>query len=140
MPFLGSLLILFLILPPLHSVESLWATCTEISAPLSPAPAGCKWTLLQSWRQLLFKASGASGKEPAYLFRRHKSHVFDPWVGKIPGGGHGSPLQCSCLEHPVDRGAWGAAVHGVTKSWTRLKQLSRQAVLLVCILRFHQQQ
>ena len=36
----------------------------------------------------------------------------------------------------MDRGAWGAAVHGVARSWTRLKQLSRQAVLLVCILRF----
>ena len=31
---------------------------------------------------------------------------FDPWVGKIPGGGHGSPLQYSCLENPMDRGAW----------------------------------
>ena len=45
---------------------------------------------------------------------------FDPWVGKIPGEGHGNPLQYSCLENPTDRGAWRAAVHGVTKSWTRL--------------------
>ena len=40
-----------------------------------------------------------------------------PWVRRAPGGGHSSPLQCSCLENPVDRGAWGATVHGVTKSW-----------------------
>ena len=33
-----------------------------------------------------------------------------------PGGGHGNPLQYSCLENPMDRGAWGATVHGVAKS------------------------
>ena len=33
-------------------------------------------------------------------------------------GGNGNPLQCSCLENPMDRGAWPATVHGVTKSWT----------------------
>ena len=36
------------------------------------------------------------------------------------GGGHGNPLQYSCPENPMDRGAWWAAVHGVTKSWTQL--------------------
>ena len=40
------------------------------------------------------------------------------------GEGNGSPLQYSCLENPVDGGAWWAAVHGVTQSWTRLKRLS----------------
>ena len=40
------------------------------------------------------------------------------------GGGNGNPPQCSCLENPRDRGAWWAAVHGVSKSWTRLKRLS----------------
>ena len=43
---------------------------------------------------------------------------FDPWVGKIPGGGHGNPLQYSCLENPMDRGAWQATVHRVTNSRT----------------------
>ena len=42
--------------------------------------------------------------------------------GRCPGGGHGSPLQYSCLENPMDRGAWRATVHGVTKSQTRLKR------------------
>ena len=37
-----------------------------------------------------------------------------PGWGRSPGGGHGNPLQCSCLENPMDRGAWRAAVHGVT--------------------------
>ena len=36
------------------------------------------------------------------------------------GEGNGTPLQYSCLENPMGRGAWYAAVHGVTKSWTRL--------------------
>ena len=44
-----------------------------------------------------------------------------------PGGGHGNPLQYSCLENPMDRGAWWAVVHGVSKSQTRLKQLSMHA-------------
>ena len=43
-----------------------------------------------------------------------------PGSGRSPGGGHGNPLQYSCLEHSMDRGAWWATVHGVTKRWTRL--------------------
>ena len=44
---------------------------------------------------------------------------------------HGNPLQYSCLENPMDRGAWQAAVHGVTKSRTRLKRLSTHAGILL---------
>ena len=40
------------------------------------------------------------------------------------GEGHGNPLQCSCLENPADRGAWWAAVYGVTQSRTQVKWLS----------------
>ena len=47
-----------------------------------------------------------------------------PGSGRSPGGGHGNPLQYSCLGNPMDRGAWQAEVHGVAKSQTRLKQLS----------------
>ena len=47
--------------------------------------------------------------------------------GRSPGGGHGNPLQYSCLENPMERGAWQAAVHGVTKSQTQLRKLSTQA-------------
>ena len=43
-----------------------------------------------------------------------------PGSGRSPGGGNGNPLQYSCLENPMDRGAWWATVHGVTKSWTGL--------------------
>ena len=41
-----------------------------------------------------------------------------PESRRSPGGGHGNPLQYSCLENPMDRGAWWATVHGVTKSQT----------------------
>ena len=47
-----------------------------------------------------------------------------PGSGRPPGGGHGNPFQYSCLENPVDRGAWQAMGHRVAKSWTRLKRLS----------------
>ena len=47
-----------------------------------------------------------------------------PELGKSSGGGHGNPLQYSCLGNPMGRGAWRATVHGVTKCWTRLKRLS----------------
>ena len=43
--------------------------------------------------------------------------------------GHGSPLQASCLENPMERGAWQAIVHRVTKSWTQPKRLSMQALI-----------
>ena len=43
-----------------------------------------------------------------------------PGSGRSPGEGNGNPLQCSCLENPMDRGAWQATVHRVAKSWTQL--------------------
>ena len=47
-----------------------------------------------------------------------------PGLGRSPGGGHGNPLQCSCLENPMDRGAWQTTLDGVAKSRTRLMQFS----------------
>ena len=52
-----------------------------------------------------------------------------PGLGRSPGGEHGNPVQYSCLEHPIDRGAWQAMVHRVTQSWTQLKQLSMHACM-----------
>ena len=43
-----------------------------------------------------------------------------PEWGRYPGGGNGNPLQCSCLGNPIDRGAWQATVHGITKSQIQL--------------------
>ena len=70
-------------------------------------------------------AGGASGKEPAYQCRLDIRDVSTiPGSGRSPGVGHGNPLQYSCLENPMDRGAWQAAVHRVAQSWTQLKRFS----------------
>ena len=45
-----------------------------------------------------------------------------PGLGQSLGEGNGNPLQYSCLENFIDRGAWQAMVHGFTKSWTRLSK------------------
>ena len=41
-----------------------------------------------------------------------------PGLGRLPGEGNGNPLQCSCLENPMDQEAWWATVHRFAKSWT----------------------
>ena len=57
-------------------------------------------------------------KKPAHQCRRQKRH---------PGAGHGNPLQYSCLENPMDRGAWWTTVHRVAKSQTRLSMRTHNA-------------
>ena len=61
--------------------------------------------------------SGSDGKESACSVRDLGSI---PGLGRSPGEGHGNPLQYSCLENPMDRGAWQATVRGVAKSQTQL--------------------
>ena len=58
-----------------------------------------------------------SDKEPTCQGRRLR---FSPWVGKIPWRRKWQVIQYSCLENPLDRGAWQATVHGVEKSLTQL--------------------
>ena len=55
-------------------------------------------------------------------------------LGRSLGGGHGNPLQYSCLENPMARGAWRATVHGAAKSRTRLKRLNThtQGAISMC--------
>ena len=47
-----------------------------------------------------------------------------PGLGRSPGEGNGNPLQYSCLENPMNGGAWQAALHGVAKSQTRLSNFT----------------
>ena len=47
-----------------------------------------------------------------------------PGLGRAPGEGNGNPLQYSCLENPMDGGAWWATVHGVAKSRTQLSDFT----------------
>ena len=67
-------------------------------------------------------------EEPGGLQSMGSLRVGHDWVTSLSlsciGEGNGNPLQCSCLENPRDRGAWWAAVYGVTQSQTRLKRLS----------------
>ena len=60
------------------------------------------------------KASASSVGDPGSI----------PGSGRSPGEGNGYPLHYSCLENPMDRGAWQATVHRVAKSWTRLSDFT----------------
>ena len=69
--------------------------------------------------------TNAGGLRDAGLKKKKKRDAgLIPRSGRSPGEGHGNPLQCCCLENPMDRGARWATVHGVTKSQTWLKRLS----------------
>ena len=72
---------------------------------------------------------GADGKEPTASAGdiRDVGSILEP--GRSPEGRHINPLQCSCLENPMNRGAWRATVHRVTKSLTRLKRLSIHSLI-----------
>ena len=64
-----------------------------------------------------WSSQGPVVKNP-HSVQEHRRLGFAPWSGRSPGGGNGTPLQHSCLENPVARGAWQATVHGVTESDT----------------------
>ena len=73
--------------------------------------------VLNAFSTFAISPGGSDGKESAYT-------AGDPGLiagsGRPPGEGNGNPLQYSCLESSMDRGAWQATVHGVTKSQTQL--------------------
>ena len=55
-----------------------------------------------------------------------------PGSGRSPGEGNGNPLQYSCLENPMDGGAWRATVHGVAQSWTGLSDRTHTLCPFYC--------
>ena len=76
---------------------------------------GAEGHILQLKKKI--KINWCNGKEPACQHRKHKTHNrLIPGSGRSPGGGNCNPLQCSCLENPMDRGASWATVHDVAKS------------------------
>ena len=79
---------------------------------------------------------GASGKESSCYCRRHKKHKLILGWENSPGGQYSNPLQDSCLEIPLNRGAWRAIVHRIAKSQTRLKRLSTHTCMHIhnCIV------
>ena len=71
----------------------------------------CRVKAMASQVALVVKNPPASAGDPRDL-------GSIPGSGRSPGGGHGNPLQYSCVEKAMDRGAWWATVLGVPKSWT----------------------
>ena len=92
----------------------------EVEKAMAPHSSTLAWKI--TWME-----------EPGRLQSMGSLWVGHDWTTSIDfsllciGEGNGNPLQCSCLENPRDRGAWWAAVYGVTQSQTQLKWLSNIA-------------
>ena len=81
------------------------------------------------WRSSAWRAEMSHSSQVALVVKNPSANAGDirhagsiPGLRTSPGGGHGNPLQCSCLENSTDRGIWWATVHRVQKNWTWLKQ------------------
>ena len=79
----------------------------------------------------VLSAHGASGNEPTRQCRRWKRCGLDFWVEKIPWRRAEQPTPVFLPGESMNRGVWGTIVHGVTKTWTPLKQLSTQHMVVV---------
>ena len=77
-------------------------------------------TFFTCWAPRVGFPKGSSGKESAYNAGDTGDEGSIPGLRRSLGGGNGSLLQDSCLENSMDKGAWWAAVHGVSKCWTQL--------------------
>ena len=102
----------------IYCADSLWvgAECSETE---------------QGWYGLSQTYSSKRASQVALVVKNPPANAGDirdagsiPGLGRFPGRGPCNPLQCSCLENPMDRGAWRAAVQRVLKSQTRMKQPS----------------
>ena len=107
-----------------HGVEGSQAVQSAVPTSCSPG----EW---QTWADSTFSTTfsftvlgSLEGKNLPAIGGDMRDSSWIPGSGRSPGGGHGNPLQYSCLENPMDRGACRAAVHWVTKSWTRLSNLT----------------
>ena len=107
-----------------------WLTPEEVSAHVVKQPW---WGALErdlenrpASSQLGFPG-GASSKEPSANAGDIRDGSSIPGLGRFPGGGHGNPLQYSCLENPMNRGAWQATVHRLQRvghNWSNWAQHS----------------
>ena len=86
------------------------------------SPRGNKVTFLYIFVNILI--SGLLDDSYSNMCTVVCNHDFDLYFKYDYGEGNGIPLQYSCLENPMDGGAWWAAVHGVAKSWTRLSDFT----------------
>ena len=83
------------------------------------------WTIEEILTIKLFLIKGFPGGSEVKASASNTGDLGSiPGLGRSPGEGNGNPLQYSCLEKPMDGGAWWATVHGVAKSRTRLSDLT----------------
>ena len=104
----------------------LWCSCLD-----NPMDRGTWWatvhrvTKSRTWLKWLSKHGAMMYPCPSQQGRYQWRPICEARIPTPPGGeGNGNPLQCSCLDNPMDRGAWRAAVHRVAQGWTWLKWLS----------------
>ena len=102
-----------------------WGLCVGPVGYMEP-PLG--WLLFLKWPQVHRFTRNTWASWVVLVLKKPPASSGDirdvgsiPGSGRSLGGGHSNPLQYPCLENPMDRGAWRATVHRVTKSWTRLK-------------------
>ena len=109
-------------------------TATGMSLFLGPFMDGAmKYTYIQAcmYKPCIYRLP--SGKESCRCRRQETGDVVSvPGSRRSPGGGNGNPLQYSCLENAMDRGAWWSTVHGVT-SWTPLSMHTCMYILYICV-------
>ena len=114
------------LLPSPYFCSSLWFLCNfqQRGSWFSSASDTTHIQVRASQVALMVKNSPANARDT-------RDMGLIPGSGVCPGGGNGNPLQYSCLENHMDRGAWQAMVHSVTQIWTQLKQLSTHTRLYV---------
>ena len=106
-----------------HSFDSKDYTAGEVTSLLFKMLSRLLIAFLPSSKHILISVylmdfpDGSDGKASAYLA---EDPGLIPGLGRSSGEGNGNPLQYSCLENPMNRGAWRATVHGITKSQTPL--------------------
>ena len=76
------------------------------------------------WEQLRLLLLGPHSWACSHYWDDQNRFLIDTWFQSSCREGNGTPLQYSCLENPMDGGAWEAAVHGVPKGWTRLSDFT----------------
>ena len=97
--------------------------------------AGSIWTLIWFINLLIYVQTGPAGEGLPANAGDTRDSVSIPESRKCPGEGNSNPLQYSCLENSIDRGAWWSIIHGVARSHTRLKQLNTDIQKLICCRR-----
>ena len=117
-----------------HRNPGRWPTCLALSGSSTRPRGGGQGGRKACWTQFPAGPEARTQKTLTYLLhmgfpcgsdsKEPTCYVGEAGsisgVGRSPGGGNGYPLQYSCLENPINRGAWWATVHGVTKSQTQL--------------------